>query len=275
MKLTIKTSLEFYSNSVMIERFVSFCSQNMVVTMSAPNTSAPDKRAQREAAIIQSALSLLIEKGFLDLKMSEVAKAARFSMGTVYSHFSSKEDLLLGCAITMARTMATIFQQTLASSAPAMEQLLTLKIAIWLCDAREPQRYFLRQLAMNPDIWQRASTVRAQELNTIYQSLSEVVVGLIRQLMAQNPAITDASKETENDILMGIWCLGEGLFQIRMSGFGLKQHALQMDSGFSLLTTNLAKYLQGWGWQAPFSQPMIDECRRRAEYIVNKANQNN
>ena len=253
-------------------RFGSFIRKNGLF-MPATDTSAPDKRVQREAAIIQSALSLYIEKGFLDLKMSEVAKAAGFSMGTVYSHFSSKEDLLLGCAITMARIMATIFQETLVSSASAMEQLLTLKIAIWLCDAREPHRYFLRQLAMTPDIWQRASAARVDELNDIYYALSEVVADLIRQMIQQNPSFTESSEETVNDILMGIWCLGEGLFQIRMSGFGLKQHALQKDSGFSLLTTNLIKYLQGWGWQAPSSVSMIEECLRRAEHIVNKTHQ--
>ena len=243
------------------------------VFMPAPNTSASDKRMQREAAIIQSALSLYMEKGFLDLKMSEVAKAAGFSMGTVYSHFSSKEDLLLGCAITMARMTETVFQQTLASSVSAMEQLLTLKIAIWICDARDPHRYFLRQLAMTPDIWQRASAARVHELNDIYYALSEMVADLIRKMIQQNSSFTESSEEAVNDILMGIWCLGEGLFQIRMSGFGLKQQALQKDSGFSLLTTNLIKYLQGWGWQAPSSPTKIEECRRRAEHIVNKIHQ--
>ncbi len=205
----------------------------------------------------------------MDLKMSEVAKQAQFSMGTVYSHFSSKEDLLLGCTIDISRTITSVFHKVLNSPAPAMERLLTLNMAIWLCYDRQPHHYFLRQLAMTPEIWQRASTGRAQVLDGIYQEMSQIVKALIIELMEDNPAITDKNGEDElSDILMGIWSLGEGLFQISMSGFGLKQPSLQKDNGFSLLTSNLAKYLQGWGWRAPFSPAMIDNCSLQAEQIV-------
>lgn len=205
----------------------------------------------------------------MDLKMSEVAKQAQFSMGTVYSHFSSKEDLLLGCAITISSTIATVFHKVLSSPVPAMERLLTLNIAIWLSYARQPNHYFLRQLAMTPDIWQRASTGRAQTLDDIYHKMSQMVKALIIELMADNPEITDQNREDAlTDFVMGIWSLGEGLFQISMSGFGLKQSSLQKDNGFSLLTSNLAKYLQGWGWRSPFPPPMIDNCKLQAEQVV-------
>lgn len=231
--------------------------------------SASEKRAQREAAIIQSTLLILKEKGFMDLKMSEVAKQAQFSMGTVYSHFSSKEDLLLGCAIHISKTIASVFAQVIKSPAPPMERLLTLNMAIWLCDARQPHHYFLRQLAMTPDIWQRASQERARSLDDIYQVISQIVESLIIELMAENPSITQENREDAlADILMGIWSLGEGLFQISMSGFGLKQPSLQKDNGFGLLSTNLAKYLQGWGWKAPFSSSLIENSKIQAEHIV-------
>ncbi|WP_257295368.1 TetR/AcrR family transcriptional regulator [Endozoicomonas sp. YOMI1] len=219
--------------------------------------------------IIQSTLTILKVKDFMDLKMSEVAKQAQFSMGTVYTHFSSKEDLLLGCSINISRTIASVFHKVLNSPAPAMERLLTLNMAIWLCYARQPHHYFLRQLAMTPDIWQRASTGRAQALDDIYHEMSQMVKALVIELMIDNPAITDQNREDALvDILMGIWSLGEGLFQISMSGFGLKQPYLQKDNGFSLLTSNLAKYLQGWGWRAPFAPPMIDNCKLQAEQAV-------
>ncbi|KEI70677.1 TetR/AcrR family transcriptional regulator [Endozoicomonas elysicola] len=231
--------------------------------------SASEKRTQREAAIIQATLTLLQEKGFMDLKMSEVAKHAQFSMGTVYSHFSSKEDLLLGCAIHISKTIASVFDQVIHSPSPPMERLLILNMAIWLCDAQQPHHYFLRQLAMTPDIWQRASAERARALDDIYQTISQLVESLIIELMTENPTISEENKaDALTDILMGIWSLGEGLFQISVSGFGLKQPSLQKDNGFGLLTTNLAKYLQGWGWQEPFSESTIANSKIKAEQTV-------
>ncbi len=207
----------------------------------------------------------------MDLKMSEVAKHAQFSMGTVYSHFSSKEDLLLGCAIHISKTIASVFDQVIKNDAPPMERLLTLNMSIWLCDAQQPHHYFLRQLAMTPDIWQRASIERARALDDIYQTISQLVETLIIELMAENPSITDEDREHAlADILMGIWSLGEGLFQISMSGFGLKQPSLQKDNGFGLLTSNLAKYLQGWGWPEPFPDSVITNSKLRAEQTVSE-----
>nr|MDT0250802.1 TetR/AcrR family transcriptional regulator [Endozoicomonas sp.] len=231
--------------------------------------SASDKRTQREATIIQSTLHILKEKGFMDLKMSEVARQAQFSMGTVYSHFSSKEDLLLGCAIHISKTIASIFDQVIKSPTPPMERLLTLNIAIWLCDARQPHHYFLRKLAMTPDIWQRASAERVRALDDIYQIISQLVETLVIEAMTENPSITQENREDAlTGILMGLWSLGEGLFQISMTGFGLKQPALQKDNGFSLLATNLGKYLQGWGWQDPFSETLIENSKIQAQRIV-------
>lgn len=231
--------------------------------------SAPDKRTQREAAIIQSTLVILKEKGFMGLKMSEVAKQSQFSMGTVYSHFSSKEDLLLGCAVTISKTIAAVFEQVIKNPAPPMERLLTLDMAIWLYDARQPHHYFLRQLAMTPDTWQRASPERARALDDIYQMISQMVEALIVELMPENPSITQENQEDAlTAILMGIWSLGEGLFQISMSGFGLKQPSSKKYDCLSLLSTNLSKYLQGWGWQAPFSEALIESSKIQAQRIV-------
>ena len=55
-----------------------------------------EKLRIREEMIISKVSSLIIEEGFFNLRMSDVAKNAKVSMGTLYSHFSSKEDLLIG-----------------------------------------------------------------------------------------------------------------------------------------------------------------------------------
>ena len=68
--------------------------------------------------------------------MSEVVKHAQFSMGTVYSHFSSKEDLLLGYAIHISKNIASVFDQAIKNDALPIERLLTLNMSIWLCDAQ-------------------------------------------------------------------------------------------------------------------------------------------
>ncbi|WP_067581696.1 TetR/AcrR family transcriptional regulator [Endozoicomonas ascidiicola] len=233
--------------------------------------AASDKRAQRESDIIQSTLELLKQKGFMELKMSEVAKHAQYSMGTVYSHFSSKEDLLLGCATSVAGQAEATFQKILTSAIAPTERLLTLIIANWLSDARDPHYFFLRQLAMNPDIWTRASEKRAQALDDICHCVAQKVEALIVELLPDNPSLMTSKHDgTITDILMGLWSMSEGLYRISLSGFGLKQPSFHKDRGLNLLAINLEKYLRGWGWTLEFSPALIASCKAQAETMISE-----
>ena len=51
------------------------------------------RKADRPAEIIEAALSLFVEKGFIATRLDQVAKQAGVSKGTVYLYFDSKEAL--------------------------------------------------------------------------------------------------------------------------------------------------------------------------------------
>ncbi len=54
---------------------------------------------EREELILDRAREMLAEKGYLGLKLDELAEAVEYSKGTLYQHFSSKEDMILAiCA---------------------------------------------------------------------------------------------------------------------------------------------------------------------------------
>jgi TetR/AcrR family fatty acid metabolism transcriptional regulator len=52
------------------------------------------QRQEREELILQSAQALLLEKGYHEMAMEEIAARVGISKGTVYLHFPSKEDLV-------------------------------------------------------------------------------------------------------------------------------------------------------------------------------------
>ena len=88
------------------------------------------KRQQREADILTATIDLLEERSIIDLSMSDIAKAADCSMGTIYSHFSRKEDLLLGCAhafYQMRRPLTNHIQRMLL---PPLEKMILLNLTM-------------------------------------------------------------------------------------------------------------------------------------------------
>jgi AcrR family transcriptional regulator len=58
------------------------------------------KKLEKRKQIAKSTCNLFIEKGFVNISISEIAKIAGIGKGTVYEYFANKEDIvfeLMGC----------------------------------------------------------------------------------------------------------------------------------------------------------------------------------
>lgn len=66
----------------------------MTPTTIVPRTLKERQRQEREALILQAAEEVLIEKGYHEMSMDEIAARVGIAKGTVYLHFASKEDLV-------------------------------------------------------------------------------------------------------------------------------------------------------------------------------------
>ena len=52
-------------------------------------------KAARRAQIIEAAIACFLECGYTNTSMSDIIKASGLSSGSIYSHFSGKEDILI------------------------------------------------------------------------------------------------------------------------------------------------------------------------------------
>ena len=62
--------------------------------MNYNNSGRKNHSKQNKEKIIKAAISLINEKGFDNVSVSEITKAAGVSKGAFYIHFNSKEDLI-------------------------------------------------------------------------------------------------------------------------------------------------------------------------------------
>lgn len=84
------------------------------------------QREERERLIIQAAIDLLLEKGYHEMSMDEVAARVGISKGTVYLHFPSKEDLILAVLHQDRQRFQHMVEQILASAASPRAKLHSL-----------------------------------------------------------------------------------------------------------------------------------------------------
>ena len=66
-------------------------------------------KAARRAQIIEAAISCFIEHGYINTSMSDIIKASGLSSGSIYSHFSGKEDILIGAINERLNTVKELY----------------------------------------------------------------------------------------------------------------------------------------------------------------------
>lgn len=82
-------------------------------------------KAARRAQIIEAAISCFLEKGYTNTSMSDIIKASGLSSGSIYSHFSGKEDILISAINERLNSVKELYE-TLPEGAGPQDILETI-----------------------------------------------------------------------------------------------------------------------------------------------------
>ena len=123
---------------------------------SAPAARGRPKDPAKRAAILDSAKKLFVSQGFAGTSMDAVAKEARVSKLTVYSHFSDKETLFSAAIEAKCQNMLPVPIFALDESQPLRTTLTKIGLAflelIHSPDAVELQRLMNSQATQDPEM---------------------------------------------------------------------------------------------------------------------------
>ena len=84
---------------------------------------------EQQALILRSAAKIIEASSLLDFTMSAIAKEAGISIGSLYKHVQTKEDVLLALATEMFRNHAWRFQRAFALPLTTPERLIAVNLA--------------------------------------------------------------------------------------------------------------------------------------------------
>lgn len=153
---------------------------------------------EREQAIIEVAWSLYAEKGYENVTMAAVAKAAGLSEGTLYNYFRDKQDLVLrvsGAHFDEHIAEAERIVAGAASVRKGLEGLIRTQLIIIL-DAREIYRIWLREV-------RGARDYRQSQARTRLRRLSNLLVRLLQDFGVDAEASTGLTHANIRDIVFG------------------------------------------------------------------------
>ncbi len=115
---------------------------------------------QREQMLLDIGRRLLIEQGFAGLSLDRLAEATEYSKGTIYQHFSTKEDLVAALAAQSIERRSILFERATRLTGRPRERLIAIQVADELF-ARLHAHYFRSELVVKmADLGNRASPDR-------------------------------------------------------------------------------------------------------------------
>jgi len=97
----------------------------------APRSLKERQRQEREALILQVAEEVLMEKGYYETSIDEIASRVGIAKGTVYLHFPSKEDLLVAIMMREIRQLIDNVKRIADIEGSAQSKLELILVGIY------------------------------------------------------------------------------------------------------------------------------------------------
>ena len=133
----------------------------------------------REQQIIDSAVNLIEMLGIENLTMDKVVANVPFSKGTVYKHFTGKEDLLLAISNQALKILSDIFMRAYQFEGCARERILLLNFSYLLYAIIHPVLFQTAICAKAPHVLGKSTDLRIQEQEVLEVKLLSSIFGIV------------------------------------------------------------------------------------------------
>lgn len=211
--------------------------------------------SEREQLILDTAQLLLQQHGLQGLTMDRVAIEIEYSKGTVYNHFSSKEEIVNAIGVRCMQKLTEMFRRAQHHPASQRDRLAALSLAHSLYAQLHPVEMQHMQLLKSPDIRSKISPQKQQALLQLEQQITGIALDIVRkaiadgELPASQPGVPQGI--VPDSIVMGLWSMGYGSNLLHLSGIPFNQ--LGMQQPLDIMWINTHKLLDSYQWQ-PLSE---------------------
>jgi AcrR family transcriptional regulator len=141
------------------------------------------QRQEREDLILHAAQEVLLERGYHDMSMGEIAARVGVAKGTLYQHFPSKECLMQALFKQGLQELQGMVEQTVMMQGDALVKLTFVieQICMHLSSKHVYHIYMFYALHANPEL----HTAFTNEIKDIYLSVCSRIIALLEEGKAE------------------------------------------------------------------------------------------
>lgn len=213
--------------------------------------------AEREVIFLDQAWAMIQRDGVLNLQMSRLAAETDYAVGTLYLHFSSKEDLLVALASCRMGERIELFERAARWQAPSRSRMFAILLADVLFAQRSPEFFRLTQYVSTHAVWAAASAERRAEAMAASQPLGIAVQSVVEEAMRAGDVNSHGLSGT--DLCSGLWAMCVGMHALVNAAGVLESQCVSRP--YQLLQLQAHALLNGLGWQPlmPISDGALQE----------------
>jgi AcrR family transcriptional regulator len=174
-------------------------------------TSERKKRQieEREELILDVARTLLVERGYRGLNMDRIAESVEYSKGTVYQHFTCKEDLVIALSIQTMAKREEFFRRAAQFDGRTRERILAIGVAEDLFVRIYPYHFRSEQIVRMTSLREKTTPTRNDALDACESRCLAIVTQIVRDAIAQGDVSLTNGMSPE-DLCFGLWSMTTG-----------------------------------------------------------------
>lgn len=202
----------------------------------------------RESAILRIAEKLFLAEGIEGLTMERLASRTEYSKGTLYNHFSSKEDVLAALCQEICKLRYDLLERAALFRGRARERLLAASKADYIIYKLYPDAWRVEQIVDVLSLTSKVSPERRAALDAVVDRSIGMALGIVRDGISSGDLVVPKGLTPEK-LLMGLYGLTRGLYLLDSHGNPVVKWASDL---FSAHEQIIACACDGFGWK-PFS----------------------
>ncbi len=215
---------------------------------------------EREKRILAVSRPMLAEQGYHGLNMDRIAEKLQQSKGTIYNHFSCKEEIIIALAIETMEKRIDLFSRAAMFRGNSRERFQAIGFAAELFVKMYPNHFSVEQIIRSSSIWEKTSEKRRSIVQLCEHRCIGIVAGVVMDAISQGD-LTLPAGFTPQDLVFGVWSHSSGAYSIIATNDSLEE--LGISEPFSVVRQNINKQLDGFGWKPLSGEFDIDAVIQR------------
>lgn len=201
--------------------------------------------ADREQELLLIAQQLVEAEGYANLTMDKLTAASPYSKGTIYNHFSSKEDVITALCNAALRHEISLFKKALQFEGNTREIALALHQAYLLSAKLQPILFSCVLTAKSPWVQEKSSPARLTVQQELEKEISQMVDVLLQQAIDANELRPKAGA-TVDLMAFANWAISFG--SIALLSSASETYSIDRLQGTHPFLFNLNCLLDGMNW---------------------------